>query len=134
AARDFAKQMTDLREKARTDGRPANPVDGMRRRGEAATAMGAAMTRLADAAQPLWNTLSDEQKRRYPMLARGMMGGQRGAGMRERFRERGGPDRRRGDNAPPPPPQGGPRPEQRGDNAPGAMRLGQVGPVDRVYP
>jgi zinc resistance-associated protein len=142
AARDLAKQMTDLREKARTDGPPASPFDGMRRRGEAATATGAALTRLADAAQPLWNTLTDEQKRRYPMLARGMMGGGRDMDRRERFRgqERGGPERggaerggpRRGDNTPP---QGNQRTEQRGDaTGAGIMRLGQMSPADRVYP
>jgi hypothetical protein len=136
AARDLAKQTADLRDRARTEGRPANPVDRMRRRGEASSAMGAALTRLADAAEPLWNTLSDEQKRRYPMLARGMMG-DRHMGMHRDGRGRGRPEHRdlmrRGGGAPPSAPEE--RSKQHGDAAsPGLLRFGEMGPVDRFYP
>ena len=163
AARDMQKAMIDLRQKAQTAGRPANPIDGLKRRGEADSARGAALTRMADAAQPLWATLTDEQKRRFPMLSRGMMGGGRD-GM-ERGRGRGHDDdrrMRRGDNQGPPPggPPNGRGPGQgpgRDGQGPGGQgpgqgpgpggpqrqgaiggdhpfRLGQMGPVDRVYP
>ena len=75
AARDRAILMMDLREKERTSDRPANPVDGLRRHGEADIARGMADTKLASAAQPLWAALSEEQRRRFPMLARGLMSG-----------------------------------------------------------
>lgn len=40
------------------------PVDALRRMGEAATEHGEALEKLADAAEPLWNALDDGQKRR----------------------------------------------------------------------
>lgn len=92
AVRDAAKQRQDWRARIEKEGPAANPVDRMRRMGEMASARGAAMTRIADAAAPLYNSLSDDQKRRLQMFHRmgrgmggdmmGMMGGQGRHGMR----------------------------------------------------
>ena len=110
AARERAKVQMDLRQKEQDGGPPPHLVEGLRRHGEADIARGTADVKLADAAQPLWASLSDEQKRRFPMLARGVVNG-------------GGPDPdRRGDNRPSPDRrerpmgQGGPGP--RGDAPP----------------
>ena len=78
AARDGAKAMADLREKMHAAGRPADPVEGLRRGADAATARGETMRKLADAAQPLYAALSDEQKGRLPRLLHGMGGGRHG--------------------------------------------------------
>ncbi len=73
AARERAKVQMDVARKEREAGAPVNLIDGLRRHGETDAARGAADMRLADAAQPLWTSLSDEQKRRFPMLARGII-------------------------------------------------------------
>jgi hypothetical protein len=120
AARDRAKVMMELLEKNRTAGRPLNPIDGLRRRGEAETARGMADTKLAGAAQPLWSMLTDEQKHRFHMLAHAVMGGnkqwQRPGDEQNRPRwddehtkDRQGP-RPRDDFAPPPAPRSPPPP------------------------
>lgn len=94
AIRESMKLRQDWRARIEKEGQAANPVERMRRMGEMATARGTAMTRLADAAAPLYNSLSDDQKRRLQMFHRmgrgmggemmGMMGGGmgRGEGMR----------------------------------------------------
>ena len=69
--------MMELRDKERSAGHPSNPVEGMRRHGEVSTALGAADTKMANAAQPLWASLNDDQKRRFPMLVHGLMRGER---------------------------------------------------------
>ena len=114
AARERAKTQMDLRLKEQDGGPPPNLVEGLRRHGEADIARGAADVKLADAAQPLWSSLSDEQKRRFPMLARGVVNGG-GSEQDRRGDNRPSPDRRerpmvqggpgqRGDAPPPPPP------------------------------
>ena len=80
AARDNAKSMTELHDKMKAAGRPADPIEGLRRGADAATARGEMMRKLADAAQPLYATLSDEQKGRLPRLLHGMGGGRHGDG------------------------------------------------------
>jgi zinc resistance-associated protein len=56
--------------------RPADPIDRLSRRAEAMTERGAALKKLADAADPLYKSLDDGQKHRFVMLARlGMAGG-----------------------------------------------------------
>jgi zinc resistance-associated protein len=82
AIRDGLKQRQDWRARMEKEGPAANPVDRMKRMGEMASARGAALTRLADAAGPLYSTLSDDQKRRLRFV-RGIagMGGGMGAGM-----------------------------------------------------
>ena len=53
AIRDAAKLRQDWRARIEKEGPAANPVDRMRRMGEIASARGAAMTRIAEAAAPL---------------------------------------------------------------------------------
>lgn len=87
AIREGMKLRQDWRARAGKDGVAANPVERMRRMGEMASARGAAMTKLADAAAPLYKSLTDDQKRRLRFvhrMARGMaheMGGAMGGGM-----------------------------------------------------
>lgn len=81
AVRDMVKQREEWRERVRKEGRPANPADRMKQAGEMMTARGAAMTKMADAAKPLYASLSDEQKRRLQMLMRGGMRQHAGRGM-----------------------------------------------------
>ena len=87
AARDRAGIQTDIQKKEVEAGPPTNLIEGLRRRGERDFARGAADTRLADAAEPLWASLTEEQRRRLPMLARGIINGgwsdqEQGAGPR----------------------------------------------------
>ena len=70
AVRDMAKQMMDMRQQRQSQAAPADPVERMARMGEAATKRGQAMTRLAEAARPLYASLSDDQKRRLRTLMR----------------------------------------------------------------
>lgn len=114
AARDRAKVRMDLSQKDQEAGPPSNLIEGLRRHGDADIARGTADTRLAEAAQPLWASLSDDQKRRFPRLARGVVNGggpeQDGRGDHRPFPQHGrhimepvgqGP---RGDVPPPAPP------------------------------
>ena len=73
AARDRARIQLELQKKETEPGSPPNLIEGLRRHGEGDLARGAADMRLADAAQPLWASLSEEQRRRLPMLARGII-------------------------------------------------------------
>jgi zinc resistance-associated protein len=113
AIRDGMKLRQDWRARIEKEGVAANPVERMKRMGEMASARGAAMTKLADAAAPLYASLTDDQKRRLRMvramgagmgggmgggMGLGMMGGEgprmgMGPGMRE---DRGGGDGMRG--------------------------------------
>ena len=94
AARERAQIQNEIRQRDQEAGAPANLIDGLRRHGQADAARGAADTRFADAAQPLWTSLSDEQKRRFPILARGVIN----AGWSEQGHggENGPPQQRRG--------------------------------------
>ncbi len=108
AVRDFAKLRID-RANARMNAKPEedaqrDPVTRLRERAENMTTMAAAMTKIADAADPLYKTLDEGQKRRLAVLTRregrfgggwrhhgfghGMMGGDR-----DRDGDRGGPER-----------------------------------------
>ena len=91
AVRDAMKQRQDWRERLRSEGPASDPIERMRRMGEMASARGAALTRIAEAAAPLYASLSDDQKRRLRLIhgmARGggmmgmmgMMDGGRGMG------------------------------------------------------
>ena len=82
AVREGMKQREEWRARIDKEGVAANPVERMRRMGEMASARGAMMTRFADAAGPLYSSLTDDQKRRLEMLGgfgmgrmAGMMGG-----------------------------------------------------------
>jgi hypothetical protein len=88
AVREFAKLRID-RANARMDARrddsseqkPDNPVARLRDRADHMATMAAAMKKIADAADPLYKTLDDGQKRRLAVLTR----------MDHRFRRGGWP-------------------------------------------
>lgn len=78
----FAKR-TEMMQKMQTQGRPSDPIDGMRRMAEAAIVRGEAMRKVVEATQPLYTSLSDDQKRRLRVL---MQPHGRMAQMRDRMR------------------------------------------------
>jgi zinc resistance-associated protein len=82
AVRDMARQMSELREQRQAQAAPVDPVERMARMGEMATKRGQAMSRLAEAARPLYASLTDDQKRRLRTLMRAPgRDGERGMGM-----------------------------------------------------
>jgi hypothetical protein len=95
AVRDFAKLRID-RANARMNAAPDSadkaddPVARLRQRADDMAASSAALKKIADAADPLYKTLDDGQKRRLAVLThhRGPFGGDEG--FRHRFMERGG--------------------------------------------
>lgn len=82
AVRDMAKGMGEAMDKAREE-RPKDPIEGMKRRAELQIARGEAMKKVADAAAPLYATLTTEQKDRLPRLMRPGMRGHVGRWMRD---------------------------------------------------
>jgi len=59
--------------KARRDApRPTDPIERMRRRADFMSARGAELKQLAEAAEPLYKSLDEAQKRRFELLARPM--------------------------------------------------------------
>jgi hypothetical protein len=67
---------------------PDDPVARLRERADNMTASAAALKKIADAADPLYKTLDEGQKRRLAMLTHhGRFGG--GEGWRHRWMERG---------------------------------------------
>jgi hypothetical protein len=78
AVRDGMIKLADLRDKMRNAARPADALERMSRGAEASITRGEAMKRIADSARPLYATLSDEQKRRLPMLMHSGGGDRRG--------------------------------------------------------
>jgi hypothetical protein len=96
AVRDFAKLRIDranARMMAEGDPngqqKPDDPVARLRERADNMTASGAALKKIADAADPLYKTLDEGQKRRLTMLTHhGRMGGGEG-GWRHRWMDRG---------------------------------------------
>lgn len=106
AVRDFAKLRIDranARMKAGNDQqdqqKPDDPVARLRERADNMAASAAAMKKIADAADPLYTTLDDGQKRRLALLTHrgGHFGGD---GWRHRWLERGmdRDDRHHGDD------------------------------------
>src|SRR6476469_9189536 len=96
AVRDFAKLRID-RANARMNARrndsqdaqkPEDPVARLRDRADSMAANAAAMKRIADAADPLYKTLDDGQKRRLAILTQ--MGSRFGGGHWRRGMERDG--------------------------------------------
>lgn len=84
AVRELVKLRADQRDARRTarenrDQRP-DPVERLRTQADSMGAMAAGMKRVADAADPLYKSLDDGQKRRLAMLTR--------VGMRDHFRGR----------------------------------------------
>jgi len=77
------KTMSDLRDKAKEAGRPKDPIDGLQRMANGQIARGQALKKIADAAAPLYASLTPEQKERLPLLAHPGMRGRIGSWMRE---------------------------------------------------
>lgn len=100
AVHDLVKVRLDranarMQDDKQADGQPKaeDPVARLRERADTMAATAAAMKKIADAADPLYKTLDDGQKRRLAMLTH--HDGPRGPeGMRRRWMERGegGPD------------------------------------------
>ena len=100
AIREMTKQRQEWAQRLRTEQRPDNLADRMKRAGEMMSARGAAMTKFGDAMKPFHDSLNDEQKRRLALLmnprggqGRGMMGrrgdeDRRGMGMRGEHQQR----------------------------------------------
>ena len=102
AVRDFAKLRIDranARMTAKPDDaqKPDDPVARLRERADNMTASGAALKKIADAADPLYKTLDEGQKRRLKVLTH-MEHRADGEGWRHREfeRDRDGGDRDRG--------------------------------------
>ena len=87
AARDMAKQATELRAQRESLGAASDPIERMARMGDAASKRGAAMTKLAEAARPLYASLNEDQKRRLQVLLHA--GGPSRHGYEERGQGRG---------------------------------------------
>jgi hypothetical protein len=96
ALRDIAKAHLERRASRQGEPRPTDPVERLRRQGEALTAAGANLTRLADAQDPLYQSLDDGQKRRFQRLSHMMRHHARFAGMQQRR----GHERRGGQHGP----------------------------------
>jgi LTXXQ motif family protein len=104
AVRDFAKLRIDranARMNAKPDDsqdaqKPGDPVARLRERADTMATTAAAMKRIADAADPLYKTLDDGQKRRLAILTH-MEGRFGGGGWRHRGFEHGMMDRDGGD-------------------------------------
>src|SRR5215475_2370525 len=98
--RDFAKMRMDrmaARMRARGQAQdqqeqnqqaPDDPVARLRQRAETMATSAAGLKRIADAADPLYKSLDDNQKRRLAMLTRG--GGRFREGWMHRWMDRGG--------------------------------------------
>jgi len=94
AVRDFAKMRIDratARMKAENENQQSNqeqdPMVRLRQRADNMAASAAALKKIADAADPLYKTLDDGQKRRLSFLTHGGRFG--GGGWRHRWMERG---------------------------------------------
>jgi hypothetical protein len=94
AVRDFAKlridranaRMNAQQDDAKNGQKPDDPVARLRERADNMAASAAAMKKIADAADPLYKTLDDGQKRRLAVLTH--MEGRFGGGWRHREFER----------------------------------------------
>jgi hypothetical protein len=106
AVRDFAKlrferanaRMEAQRNESQNQQRPDDPVTRLRERADNMASSAAALRKIADAADPLYKTLDDGQKRRLAILTH--MEGGHDKGWRHRGFEHGmmGGDRDRGDD------------------------------------
>ena len=70
AARDFSKLRVDRRIALRSTPSSNDPVERLRRRATAMSDTGAALKELADATEPLYESLDENQKRRFAVLNR----------------------------------------------------------------
>ncbi len=95
AMREAVRKHHEERERMRNASAPSDFVERMRRRADMMTSRGEAMKRVADAVQPLHDSLTADQKRRVASLMREHMaagGGEQGnrGGRAMRQHERGG--------------------------------------------
>jgi hypothetical protein len=81
ALREFAKSRAERANARGNEQRPADPVERLRRQGDALSTAGASLKRLADAQEPLYKSLDEAQKHRFQALSRGLRGPKRFAGM-----------------------------------------------------
>ena len=72
AVRTAANNAMARRQKFKDAPEPTSLIDRLRRRGENAVARGQNLEAIADAAAPLYATLSDDQKHRLPVLMHGL--------------------------------------------------------------
>jgi hypothetical protein len=89
SVRDFAKMRIDranARMNAPSDSAPTDPVTRLREHADNMAASASAMKKIADAADPLYKTLDEGQKRRLAALTR--MDGGRFGGWRHRMMDR----------------------------------------------
>ena len=93
AVRDFAKLRLDRinarmksMDEARDQQKEEDPITQLRARADNMATSAAAMKKIADAADPLYKTLDDGQKRRLAILTHH---GRRGEGWRHRWMQRG---------------------------------------------
>jgi hypothetical protein len=70
AARDFGKLRIERRMAMRSAPPPTDALERLRRRATAMSEIGAALKKLADATDPLYKSLDDNQKHRFAMLNR----------------------------------------------------------------
>jgi hypothetical protein len=140
AARDMQKLRLDrmnsfMAERRNPQPRSSDPADRLRQRGTAMADTGAALKKLADATDPLYKSLDDNQKRRFAILGR--MGGGRddGGGPQFRGRDGGGPEFRGRDRNGPEfrgrdgdGPRGFERGNRRTELAPEGIERGRRGP------
>ena len=95
AVRDLAKLRIDranarMQREAQGDQQAVeDPVARLRERADNLAATSAALKKVADAADPLYKTLDDGQKRRLAVLTHGRFGGGEGWRWRHRWMERG---------------------------------------------
>ncbi len=71
AFRDLHKTIADQREQAKSAPHAVDPIARLRRVSENQIARGEALKKLSDAAAPLYSALTDDQKRRLPILLHG---------------------------------------------------------------
>ena len=74
AIRDMAKDRSQRRTERRGERRAADPIERLRSRADAMTQSAADLKKLADAADPLYKSLNDDQKHRLRYLVRSMRG------------------------------------------------------------
>src|SRR5215471_1049633 len=88
AAREYGKLRADRMGATRSARSSDDPVEHLRQRATALSDRGAALKKLADATDPLYNSLDDNQKRRFGVLSRMGREGRGGFGGGDGFRGR----------------------------------------------
>jgi hypothetical protein len=94
AARDYGKVRLDRITTMRNAPRSEDPAERLRQRAATMTDVGAALKKLADATDPLYKSLDENQKRRFAILSRlrgsehGWFRGREGGGMMHHWGQR----------------------------------------------